>query len=281
VYLEDYDIAIARALYQGADVWLNTPRRPLEACGTSGMKAALNGTLNCSTLDGWWDEWFDGANGWAIASAEQTADLAHRDQIEADSLFDLLENQIVPTFYVRSEGPVPRRWIARVKHDLASLGPKVVASRMVREYTTRLYEPAAAASDAALASGAAGAKALAAWKAGVLEGWPGVKILDVSSPTGAVEVGQVREVHADVVLDGLAPGDVQVQLVHGPVGPNDELTDVAVVPMQHAGTDDNGAAHYEGSFTCRFVGRYGFTVRVLPYHPGLQSPVELGRIAWA
>ncbi|HEX9260331.1 MAG TPA: alpha-glucan family phosphorylase, partial [Acidimicrobiales bacterium] len=153
VFLEDYDIAVARAFYQGADVWLNTPRRPLEACGTSGMKAALNGALNCSILDGWWDELFDGMNGWAISSAEGVDDLASRDEIEANSLFDLLEHQIAPMYWVRTEGPVPRRWMARVKHELQSLGPKVVASRMVRDYVTQLYEPAADHTDRVSANG--------------------------------------------------------------------------------------------------------------------------------
>ncbi len=134
VFLDDYDISVARALIQGSDIWLNTPRRPLEASGTSGMKAAMNGGLNCSILDGWWDEWFDGSNGWAISSVESEEDTAKRDALEAGSLFDLLEQQIVPLYYVRSEGPVPRRWMQRVKHVLASLGPKVTASRMVRDY---------------------------------------------------------------------------------------------------------------------------------------------------
>ncbi|MCB1039914.1 MAG: alpha-glucan family phosphorylase, partial [Acidimicrobiales bacterium] len=142
VFLDDYDIAVARTLYQGSDIWLNTPRRPQEACGTSGMKAALNGTLNCSILDGWWDEMFDGDNGWAITSAEDLHDLETRDRLEADSLFDLLEHQIVPLFHDRTDasmGGVPRGWVRRVKANFVSLGPQVVASRMVRDYVTELY----------------------------------------------------------------------------------------------------------------------------------------------
>ena len=166
-FLEDYDMALARVLYQGADVWLNTPRRPQEACGTSGMKAALNGGLNCSILDGWWDKWFDGTNGWAITSVEDEDDVPRRDEIEANSLFDLLERQIVPLFYQRTEGPMPRRWVERVKHELISLGPKVTASRMVRDYVTRLYEPAARGADRLAAERHGPARALAAWKARV------------------------------------------------------------------------------------------------------------------
>ncbi|MDQ3146236.1 MAG: alpha-glucan family phosphorylase, partial [Actinomycetota bacterium] len=148
VFLDDYDIAVARVLYQGADVWLNHPRRPLEACGTSGMKAALNGALNCSVLDGWWDEWADGENGWSIASAEGIDDLVRRDEVEAESLFSILEDSIIPLFHERREGPMRRAWVRRVKASLASLGPKVSASRMVRDYVEHLYEPTAARADA-------------------------------------------------------------------------------------------------------------------------------------
>src|SRR5207302_9550477 len=146
-FVEDYDIAVARVLLQGCDVWLNNPRRPLEACGTSGMKAALNGALNCSILDGWWDEMYEGDNGWAIASAETYDDVDRRDRVEAESLFNLLERQIVPLFYDRFEGPVPRRWVRRVKRSLRTLGPRGVASRMVRDYVEQVYEAIAGRAD--------------------------------------------------------------------------------------------------------------------------------------
>ena len=281
VFLEDYDIAVARALYRGADVWLNTPRRPQEACGTSGMKAALNGSLNCSILDGWWDEWYDGENGWAISSAEGETDLAKRDQIEANSLFDLLEHQIVPMFYVRTEGPAPRRWLARVKQNLASLGPKVTASRMVREYVERLYEPAAAGARAMTADGMAPARALAAWKTQVLAGWSSVGVVDVVADSATAELGSARHVTALVQLGSLRPEDVTVQLVHGGVGQGDELVDPVVSAMANSGHADGGDVSFEGSVPCGSAGRYGFTVRVVPNHPGLATPVELGRIAWA
>ena len=283
VFLDDYDISVARALIQGSDVWLNTPRRPLEACGTSGMKAALNGGLNCSILDGWWDEWFDGSNGWAISSVESEDDTAKRDDLEAESLFDLLEQQIVPLFYVRSEGPVPRRWMQRVKHVLASLGPKVTASRMVRDYVTRLYEPAAEQASRITADGYAPARELAAWKRRVLDGWDTVHVAGVSSDTGSAELGTDRTVTVDVDLGALTTDDVDVQLLHGPAGAGDELIDPEVVSLAWSGTDGvgTGLVRYEGGFRCERAGRYGFTVRVVPSNPGLTSPVELGSIAWA
>ncbi|MGH9187091.1 MAG: alpha-glucan family phosphorylase, partial [Acidimicrobiales bacterium] len=188
VFLEDYDIAVARTLYQGADVWLNTPRRPLEACGTSGMKAALNGALNCSILDGWWDEWFDGDNGWAISSAERL-DEERRDEVEANSLFELLERQIVPLFYERWEGPVPRRWARRVKAAMRSLGPKVTAARMVRDYVQQLYEPTAARADRLVAGEFRAARELAAWKARVSGAWHGVHVDAVDTDASVTSLG--------------------------------------------------------------------------------------------
>ena len=200
VFVDDYDIAVARALYQGADVWLNTPRRPQEACGTSGMKAALNGSLNCSILDGWWDEWFDGENGWAISSMETHDDLSRRDELEANSLFELLEHQIVPLFYDRQAGQVPRGWTARVKASLASLGPKVTATRMVGEYVTELYEPAAVHAEAIAASGFASARELASWKRRVLAAWTDVRVDDVTTDAGSGRLGDRRTVSALVSL---------------------------------------------------------------------------------
>jgi len=283
VFLYDYDISVARQMYQGCDIWLNNPRRPQEACGTSGMKAALNGGLNLSILDGWWDECFDGTNGWAIGSAEQEADLARRDHREADSLFELLERQIVPLFYERTEGPTPRRWVQRIKASLRTLGPFVQATRMVRDYTTELYEPTAAHTDAMSADGWRAAKDLAAWKRRVRAGWDGVRIAGVDADPTAPELGTSRTVAASVVLGPLSRGDVTVQLLHGPVGVTDELVGPVATPMQpvDGAPAADGTVRYTAAFTAEAAGRYGYTVRVLPAHECLVSPVELGRIAWA
>ncbi|HJV08771.1 MAG TPA: alpha-glucan family phosphorylase [Acidimicrobiales bacterium] len=279
-FLEDYDMALARILLQGCDVWLNTPRRPLEACGTSGEKAALNGVLNCSIRDGWWDEYFDGDNGWAIASTEGWDDLGRRDYAEASSLFDILERQVVPLFYERAPGRPPVRWLQKVRRSLRTLGPEVSASRMVRDYVADLYEPAAAGADAMAGAGHDRARALAAWKQRVADGWAGVSVDDVTSESLAIDLGRDRAVTAEVVLGKLGPGDVDVQLVHGAVGLADELADPSIVSMT---LRDGGAGRhrYEGSFTCDRAGRYGFTVRVVPDHADLSTFAELGRVAWA
>jgi len=276
-FVPDYDIAVARTMYQGCDVWLNNPRRPLEACGTSGEKAALNGGLNCSILDGWWDEMFDGENGWAISSAEDYADLERRDAVEAASLFDILERQVVPLFYDRFEGPVPRRWVRRVKSALRSLGPQVVASRMVKDYVETLYEPIAGQSDALAAGGYARARELASWKRRVIAGWEGVRVVHVDTEAALTDLGQARHVVAAVELGALQPGDITVELLHGAVGPTDELVDPHPLALQ----PDGDSNRYTGKFACDVAGRYGFTVRVVPSHPDLLAPAELGLVAWA
>jgi starch phosphorylase len=289
VFVEDYDIAIARALYQGADVWLNTPRRPLEACGTSGQKAALNGALNCSILDGWWAECFDGTNGWAVAT-EMSADLARRDAAEASSLFDLLERRIIPDFYDRPDAALPpARWCARMKASLASLGPFVLATRMVRDYLTEFYEPSAAHGADLGAKNWARGKALAAWKARVRSGWPEVRVVSLESKTldGAtvVELGSRHRVEATVELGSLGPGDVLVELHHGPMASDDDLAGTQIVTMEPLLDDLGGTEGSPKRFVAEFepvrAGRYGFTLRVLPNHPDLVDPMEMGLVAWA
>jgi len=284
-FVEDYDMALARTLCQGSDVWLNTPRRPMEASGTSGMKAALNGALNCSIMDGWWDEMFDGDNGWAIASAEVYDDVTRRDEIEAESLFQILERQIIPLFYERPGGRVPREWLRRVKSSLSSLGPRVLAARMVRDYVEQMYEPTAARVDKLARGDHAGARHLAAWRERVLTAWPEVSVDDVDGDSGKspVEVGGNREVTALVRLGKLGPADVKVQLVHGTALGGDELTETEAVDMvlRRDGGAEGGAYLYEGSFTCERAGRHGYTVRVVPHHADLADPMELGCVAWA
>src|SRR5579875_3661927 len=218
-FVEDYDISVARMLYQGSDVWLNTPRRPMEASGTSGEKAALNGALNCSILDGWWDEMFDGENGWAITAAEHITDLAHRDEVEANSLFEILERQIIPLYYDRHGGRYPRDWVDRIKSSIASLGPKVMASRMVKDFVCDMYETTAHQAETLAEGRFARARELAEWKQRVTAGWSSVKVLDVESDevTGMVDLGATRSVTVSVELGSLTPDDLAVELLHGPV----------------------------------------------------------------
>jgi len=283
-FLPDYDIGMARYLYSGVDVWLNNPLRPLEACGTSGMKAALNGALNLSILDGWWDEWYDGENGWAIPSAEGGSDPNRRDDLEANALYDLIEKSVAPRFYDRQAGGVPTRWIQMVRHTLKSLGPKVVATRMVAEYVRRLYMPAAAFSAKLFADDFAAARELAKWRRTVESNWGAVAVLHVDSQLSGnasdVQLGSALTLRAEVALGGLDPGDVHVQAVYGSVDADDRLNDVKTAILQSEPNAD-GTHRYEGEIPLDRTGSFGYTVRVLPHNDLLASPTELGLIASA
>jgi glycogen phosphorylase len=276
VFLPDYDMAMAKRLYPGCDVWMNNPLRPYEACGTSGMKAALNGAANLSIRDGWWDEWFDPAYGWEIPSAEGADGGDRRDDLEAKALYDIIENEIVPRFYDLDQYGLPERWIQMIRNTIAGLAPKVVASRMVRDYVTSLYTPGAASS-LALDSAAGGAHALATWKRRIREAWSTVRVEHVESLGGEqVEVGTKIHVSALVRLGELTPDDIQVQLVTGQVGGDDRLHEPRVFPFP-AGVDvDGGLRRYESWVGAKRAGAIGYTVRVVPYHPLLASQAEMG-----
>jgi glycogen phosphorylase len=279
-FLPDYDIGMARYLYHGCDVWLNNPLRPLEACGTSGMKSALNGGLNLSIRDGWWDEMYDGANGWAIPSAAEGIDPEVRDDQEAGALYDLIENQVRARFYDVDRDRLPRRWIEMVRHTLQSLGPQVLASRMVRDYVVQLYAPAAVSSRSLAADGYAGARELAAWSRRVRAAWPRVRVSHVESSgvADAPELGQQLELRAMVDLGGLEPGDVSVQVAFGVVDEHDELRRPEFLELTCSEQVD-GTWRYEGSVPLDRRGAFGYTVRVLPQHPSLAASAELGLVA--
>ncbi|MBW5482515.1 alpha-glucan family phosphorylase [Streptomyces bambusae] len=284
VFLPDYGMAMAQKLYPGCDVWLNNPLRPLEACGTSGMKAALNGCLNLSVLDGWWDEWFEPDYGWAIPTADGDAtDEDRRDDLEAAALYDLVEQHVVPRFYDRSgRAGLPVRWIEMVRRTLVSLGPKVLAGRMVREYVERLYAPAAAAHRALDPEAA---RQLAAWKARVRTAWPRVAVdhveaLAATPVNGTAELGATLTLRVQVSLDALAPEDIEVQAVAGRVDAEDVIRDARSFPLKPAaGPDLEGRWLYEGPLALDRTGPFGYTVRLLPSHPLLATPAELGLVA--
>ncbi len=287
-FLPDYDMSMARQLYWGCDVWLNNPLRPLEACGTSGMKSALNGGLNLSIRDGWWDEWYDGENGWEIPTADGLTDENRRDDLEAAALYDLLEKSVAPKFYDRDDGGTPTRWVEMVRHTLMALGPKVLASRMVRDYTEKYYAPAAQSLRRTVEPGADGepfgaARDLASYRQRACEAWPKIQITDVDSyglPDTPL-LGSELTLTATVQLAGLRPDEVVVQAVLGRVDATDALVEPATVSMQYRGTAEGGNEIYTTTTPLPVAGPVGYTVRVLPHHPLLAGANELGLVTLA
>ncbi len=281
-FLPGYDIGMARYLYWGCDVWLNNPLRPLEACGTSGMKAALNGGLNLSIRDGWWDEWFDGQNGWAIPTADGVADADRRDEVEARAIYDLLGTQVLPRFYERGANGVPARWVEMVRHTLRETGPKVQATRMVRDYVQDLYVPAAGSSRAMAQEGYTPAREEASWRSHLLSHWSTVRVAHVEA-TGAKdtpEIGSSLALRAEVELPDLTPADVTVEAAYGRVDDADGLHEVTTVPMAHEHTD--GSRHwFTATLPLERTGAFGYTVRVLPHSEHLADPAELGVVTSA
>jgi starch phosphorylase len=282
VFLPNYDMAMAQTLLPGCDVWLNNPLRPLEASGTSGMKSALNGGLNLSIRDGWWDEWYDGENGWAIPTANGIEDPDRRDALEAAALYDLIETSVSRRFYDRDAAGLPSRWIEMVRHTLTTLGPKVLASRMVRDYVKDLYTPAAVSARVAAADDYRAAIELAAWTARLREHWPALAIEHVDAVAdgdgndGLPRLGGSVRVRALIQLGPLTPDDLEVQVVFGRADEQDQLRDARTVPLELHGVDDLSRNRYEGVIELDRSGPFGYTVRVVPKHPLLASSAELG-----
>jgi len=282
VFLEDYDMVMARYLVQGVDVWLNNPRRPLEASGTSGMKAALNGALNLSILDGWWDEAYRPELGWAIGHGEEYSDLEQQDAIEADALYHLLEVEVRTLFYRRGADRLPREWIARVKAAMRALCPVFNTHRMVGEYDSRGYEPAAKRFARLSGEDARHAREVAAWQGRVREQWPQVRIDRVEADaSGPVPVGSQLHVQAWVRLGSLVPNDVAVELYQGTLDQQDSIAAPASLPMQWDGTRDGERYRFAGAIDCQTSGLQGYTVRVIPHHADQPDRFLEGRIQWA
>ncbi len=281
VFLEDYDMKVGRYLYQGVDVWLNTPRRPLEASGTSGMKAAVNGAINLSILDGWWDEGYDGSNGWAIGSGEDYQDTDYQDQVESQALYNILENEVVQMFYARGRDGLPREWIRRMKNTMRTVCPIFSATRMVREYTERLYLPAGKCWDALVADNLSRARALTAWKERTQSHWREVQIRSLHADTFTpLEAGGVRAIRVEIALGALRPEDVSVAVYAGPLTGDGDIMSAEVSEMKAEGRQSDGTYVYGGVLRGTATGLQGFRIRILPAHEDLASPLTMNCIAW-
>ncbi|HEX6031749.1 MAG TPA: alpha-glucan family phosphorylase [Tepidiformaceae bacterium] len=282
VVLERYDVELARSLVQGCDVWLNTPLRPLEASGTSGMKAVANGALHMSVLDGWWAEAYRPEHGWSIGHNSTVDDPEVQDAFDAASLYDLLEHEVVPLFYEREPDGIPGHWVRWMKNSITAFAPVFNTTRMVREYAQRAYEPAAQTWTSLRRDNQAPARDLAAWLAHISQEWPSIKICDVSD-SARVDVpgGAPVSVRVQVFLGAVQPEDVRVDVIHGPAGQDGALHARVESPLTFEGRTEDAVCHYTGTFDPVVSGRIGYAVRVLPAHPDLRNPLDTGLVLWA
>jgi starch phosphorylase len=283
VFVEDYDSYIARRLVQGVDLWLNHPLRPLEASGTSGMKLAPNGGLNLSVLDGWWCESYNGNNGWAIGSEIKNGTVEFQNEVDSGSLYQLLENQIIPLYYAKPDGKLPLAWLQLMRESIRSVTPVFNTHRMVKEYTERLYVPAAQSYENFSRDDCAGASRLSQWKSKMRKDWPQVRIHDVqisNKDRQNIPVGESLELSARVDLGGVDPKHVRVEAYHGE-SENGGIRNPTVTILNEGGQNGDGSYIYHGSVPASESGAYGFSVRVVPTHPHLMQAHELRLITWS
>ncbi|OLD70047.1 MAG: hypothetical protein AUG90_02425 [Verrucomicrobia bacterium 13_1_20CM_4_55_9] len=283
VFLEDYDSYIARRLVQGVDLWLNNPLRPMEASGTSGMKCAPNGGINLSVLDGWWHEGFNGNNGWAIAAEISDGAVEFQSAVDANSLYQLLENQIIPLYYAKPDGKLPLAWLQLMRESIRSVTPVFNTHRMVKEYTERLYIPAARSHENFAQNGCEPATQLSQWKARMRKDWPQVRIHDVqvgNKDRQNILVGESLQVSAHVYLGDVDPNHVRVEAYHGEAD-NGGIKNPSVSVLNASGRNGDGSYLYQGLVPASDSGAYGFSVRVVPTHPHLMQSHELRLIAWS
>ncbi|MFH1674697.1 MAG: alpha-glucan family phosphorylase [Pseudomonadota bacterium] len=282
VFLEDYGIRLSRHLVQGVDIWLNTPRRPMEACGTSGMKAIPNGTLNMSTLDGWWAEGYDPRFGWAIGHGETYEDKELQDDIESRDIYNLLENEIVPLFYDRGPDNIPKAWVKIMRDAMCNLCPVFNSHRMVQEYTHRFYLGSARRWNELTRDDMAGARVLADWRQKLLTNWDEIRISNMRSGESIdLPINSSLKIEADVHLAGLDPEDVDVAVYYGRLNLKEEFIGRAIQIMKPEGAERNGNYHYAGFIPCDQTGKFGFTIRIMPSSHKLETPYTTGLVVWA
>jgi len=282
VFLEDYDLCLAHYLASGVDAWLNTPRRPLEASGTSGMKIAANGGLNISVLDGWWDEGYAPGNGWAIGHGEEYADEEKRDAVESRFLYDLLEKQVIPLFYDLGADTVPNGWVKMMKAALRTINPVFNTNRMVQDYTELFYAPGIRRGRRLLADGLGRAAALASWKQRLRERWGKLRVLDVVADVpDEIKANTPFDVRARVFLDDIRPEDVAVQIYEGRLDAQQRIVEPSIIEMTPEGSGKPGEWTYAAPVACRTAGRHGFVLRILPRHEDLANPFDAHLIFWA
>ncbi len=282
VFLENYDMNIARYMVEGCDIWLNNPRRPHEASGTSGMKIIANGGLNFSVLDGWWDEGYDSQVGWRIGAGEEYEDLDYHDEVEANQIYEILENEIVPLFYDRNEDRLPRKWIEMMKASMKKLAPFFNTNRMVQQYTEKFYIPSYNKRKILLDNNYTRTYEITDWKKKLVENWGSIKfvLIEEEKKTESLKIGSQYSVTAKVNLGNLQPEDVEVQIYYGKVDDKNKAHSNSFIPMKFIEAND-GIYEYQGAINCDTTGNFGYTLRILPKHELLVNSFELGLISWA
>lgn len=281
VFIENYEIHVAKFLVQGVDVWLNTPRRPLEACGTSGMKAAANGALNMSILDGWWAEAYNGDNGWAIGSGEEYDNIFLQDQVEAQAIYELLEMEIVPLFYDRTKSDLPRIWVSKMRSCMRTICPVFNTNRMLEGYMADFYVKGAGVWAELTGQNFVRAKELARWKKRVLTNWNKIKIQSIQFENNQdYPVGAKIPVDVEITLGDLNPDDVLVELYYGQLNTKEEFISSQCIPMHLNGDNRQDIYHFKGEIECNSTGRSGFQVRILPKHELQINPFSTGKLIW-
>ncbi len=281
VFLEDYDINVAHYLVQGVDVWINNPRRPLEASGTSGMKVSVNGGLNVSVLDGWWVEAYAGDNGWAIGAGEEYADHDYQDQVESRALYDLLEKEVVPMFYNRGRDGLPRDWIAHMKGAIRSIAPNFSTHRMVSDYFEKFYVAASRSLDRFSADNFKAARELAEWKNSIRRRWMHIEIQSVEAGApGDMAVGGTLPIEASLRLGEIMPTEVSVEAYYGRLDSTGQIRDGRTLPLKIHKTEGDGRYLFAGQIPLDYAGRCGYAVRVLPVHPLMVQRFEPGLVLW-
>ncbi len=282
VFIENYDIEVARYMVQGVDVWLNNPRRPREASGTSGMKVPVNGGINLSVLDGWWCEGYRGDNGWSIGAGEEYEDQTYQDEVESLALYDLLEAEIVPAFYERGTDGIPREWVRVMKNSMRTVNANFNTNRMVEEYVKRSYIPCVDSTARLAADNHSGATAMSEWRAAMTARWPQVRVLEVQSDAGQSRpMGSRLPVRAVLHLGDVATSDVLVEIYHGSLDPSGSIVRGETTTMLPEGPAADGRATYIGDIPCRRSGLRGFTIRIVPYREGIVlGRFETGLVRW-
>ncbi len=281
VFIEDYDIKIARYIFSGVDVWLNTPLRPLEASGTSGMKVVPNGGLNLSILDGWWDEAYDPEVGWAIGKGEVYDNIDYQNKVESETLYNLIEREIAPLFYERNAEGLPRGWIDRMKKSIIKLAPVFNTHRMTKEYVEHFYIPASERYTKLSANNFEKAKNLASWRQDIFLYWKDVRIIGAEAEKKkSLKVGDWLEVTAEVYLGRLEPKSIRVDAYNGPLDSKGNIVNGHGTPLSWVGEKGGGTHIFRGKIYCKESGKHGFTIRVFPTHRDLPKPVGFFEILW-